>query len=142
MQRYIAFIIIILGLFAFWFYENNYDTQNICENYYQTNLKGSLKKNPNKAAKYAEKWKNACNAELLKYQEMNSSENFDKSCRIIDKAAMSTLTYVSIVKRNSDDKMLAPNALKETIKNIQPYSNCVEYNVYNGMLNQSLKKLK
>lgn len=142
MQRYIAFIIIIFGLFAFWFYESNFDTQNICENYYQTNLKSIIKDNPKKAIVNAEKWRNACNTELLKNKESKSDKDFNKSCRMIDKAAMSTLTYVSVVKRNTEDKTLAPNALKETIKNIQPYANCVEYNVYNGMLNQSLKKIQ
>ncbi len=51
MQRYIAFIIILIGLAAFWFYESNYDTQNICENYYKTNLKTTMKNNPKKATK-------------------------------------------------------------------------------------------
>ena len=141
MQRLIAFIIVLLGFLSFWYYENNYDFQNICENYYQTNMREKLQKNPKKAIKYTAKWKNACNAELLKNKQNKPEVDFDKSCRIIDKAAMSTLTYVSIIKRNSNNKNLAHEAITETLNNIKPYSNCVEYNVYSGMLSQSLKKV-
>ncbi len=140
MQRYIAFIILVLGLFSFWYYENNYDSQNICENYFTSNMKDSIKNNPDKAVAYTTKWKNACNAELLKNKQVKTENDFDKSCRMIDKAAMSTLTYVSVIKRNSSDKNLAPKAIEETLQNIKPYSNCAEYSVYSGMLSQSLKK--
>lgn len=142
MQRIIAFIIIFLGLAGFWYYEANYDFASICDSYNQETLSKKLKQDTRKSADYANKWRISCNAYLNKNDLKNNTIENDLFCKKIDKAAISTLAYVSVVKKQDGGDKKAQDALNDTIKNISQHSECVQFEIFNGMLNRSLKNIK
>ncbi|MFR1673048.1 MAG: hypothetical protein ACLSWI_08910 [Candidatus Gastranaerophilaceae bacterium] len=142
MNRIIAFMIVFTALAGYWYYEENFDNSTICESYNQETLSKKIQKNSNKSVTYANKWRNSCNADLKKHQNLKDKTDTDLYCQKIDKAAISTLAYVSVVKKQADGNKKAEEALNDTIKNISQYPYCIQYDIFNDMLNRSLKTVK
>lgn len=140
MKQIIVIAVVAAGILGFLYYENNLDTQSICSSYLMKDIKEDMNKNPAKVLKYSSKRRNACNAELLKKRKIQSETQLNSSCKLLNSATVSTLTYASVVNKTFKDKTSAQKALKETIENIKPYQSCPEYGLYNSMLQQSLLK--
>lgn len=138
MKQLAILIIIAASISSFLYYENNIDTQNICNNYLMKDVKEQIIKNPEKVLKYSVKRRNACNAELVKNRKIENEKQFNSSCSLLGSATVSTLTYASISDKKFQNKQSAQTALNETIENIKPYAKCPEYGLYSGMLQRSL----
>jgi|GEM_PF-3031661 len=142
MKRFFAGIIIILGVLGFIIYETNYDTQNVCLNSENKKFRLLIYKNPEKALPLLKKWNNACQAELIKKKNISLENEKNKGCVTVEKATSAALSYAAILREVYKDSETAEKTIGQTLSYLEPYSKCVEYEVFGSMLSASLKKYK